>query len=196
MKPYPLLVLILALSCRSQPPAGVRVNTMIDPRDGQFYPTMGTAGKTWLARNLDLVTPDSWCYGDAKECAMYGRVYTRNAALKACPPGWRLPSDSDWIDLAKGFGGYYEFVSHDTVGDPRASYTALTTGTFAAKLGGSRDPSGKYMDLEGDGMYWTSSTCGVDSVSFIVFNERSKRVMRDCDRESGWAQSVRCLRDH
>jgi uncharacterized protein (TIGR02145 family) len=199
-----LVTLCVAAGCRSQSPpddpdAGLsvtmHVNTMTDPRDGESYPTFGISGKTWLARNLDFITPSSWCYGgDDKQCALYGRLYSREAALKACPPGWKLPTIADWIEVVTAFGGYYDLARRDSVDDPRASYTALTTGPFSAKLGGSRDPAGKFMDLEGDGMYWSSSSCGKDSVTFMVFNEHSRRIMRDCDRDEGLAQSVRCLR--
>jgi len=201
---YPLLLLVLAASCRPQSPsrdrdaglsATMHVNTMTDPRDGQSYPTFGINGKTWLARNLDYRSPSSWCYNnDDKQCALYGRLYTREAALKACPPGWKLPTIGDWIEITTALGGYYDLPTGNSVDNPRASYTALMRGTFSAKLGGSRRRDGKYIDLEGDGMYWSSSACGKDSVTFIVFNEHSRRIMRDCDLENGWAQSVRCLR--
>ncbi|HUQ19627.1 MAG TPA: FISUMP domain-containing protein [Gemmatimonadaceae bacterium] len=172
----------------------MHVNTMTDPRDQQPYPTFGIEGKTWLARNLDFQTPGSWCYSDdEKQCALYGRLYTREAALKACPPGWKLPTITEWVELATGLGGYYDLPKRDSVDNPRASYTALMTGSFSAQLGGSRSPAGKFIDVEGDGMYWSSSTCGKDSVTFMVFNEHSKRVMRDCDGDIGWAHSVRCL---
>jgi hypothetical protein len=44
-------------------------------------------------------------------------------------------------------------------------------------------------------MYWTSTSCGTDSAAMIVFNEHSKRVLRDCDAAKGWAISVRCVRE-
>ena len=36
--------------------------------------------------------------------SILGRFYTYEEAVKACPTGWHLPSDSEWADLAKAFG--------------------------------------------------------------------------------------------
>lgn len=49
------------------------------------------------------------------------------------------------------------------------------------------------MDREGDGMYWSRSSCGEGRTSFIVFNEHNRRLIRDCDAPT-FAHSVRCIR--
>jgi uncharacterized protein (TIGR02145 family) len=175
---------------------------MTDKRDRQLHPTIGIPGTTWLARNSDFKTPESWCYdNDPRICAEYGRLYSwESARANACPAGWHLPSKAEWIDMIEAVGGYLELRTNQTVGDPKASYAALTTGSFNAVLGGSRTPAGKFIDRapldgDGDGMYWTSSSCGgADSVSMIVFNAHSKRILLDCDGSKGWALSVRCAR--
>jgi uncharacterized protein (TIGR02145 family) len=174
---------------------------MTDHRDRQLYPTTGNAGKIWLARNLDFRTPASWCYNDdEKLCAEYGRMYSLEEAKEACPPGWHLASREEWIDIIETVGGYFDLKTKAAVGDPNASYAALTAGSFGALLTGSRTPSGKYIDQapldgNGDGMYWTNTSCGAaDSASMIVFNAHSKRILLDCDSSKGWAMSVRCVR--
>ena len=40
-----------------------------------------------------------------ENCEKYGRLYDWNAALTACPTGWRLPTDADWTTLADFVGG-------------------------------------------------------------------------------------------
>lgn len=200
---YAFLLATALIACRqSDPPleSGIRVRTMTDRRDEQLYPTMGDAGKIWLARNLDFKTPTSWCYNDdPAQCSESGRMYSWDEAKKVCPSGWHLPSRDEWIDMIEGVGGYVDFPTKTTVGDPSVAYTALTTGSFSAILGGSRTPAGKYIDRapldgNGDGMYWTSSSCGSgDSASMIVINSHSKRILVDCDTSKGWALSVRCV---
>jgi hypothetical protein len=55
-----------------------------------------------MAENLnhDIKPWKSWCYDDKDlNCEKYGRLYDWNAANKACPEGWRLPSQGEWSDL-------------------------------------------------------------------------------------------------
>jgi uncharacterized protein (TIGR02145 family) len=185
---------------RANEDEGIRVRTMTDARDEQLYPTMGAEGKLWLARNLDFTTPTSWCYNEAKMCAEYGRLYRWEEAKKVCPAAWHLPTKEEWLAMIEPSYGYVDLPTNTTIGDPKAAYESMTKGSFGALLGGARTPEGKYIDQapmggNGDGMYWTSSSCGADSASFIVFNSHSGRVMRDCDTAKGWALSVRCVKD-
>lgn len=172
--------------------------TVIDPRDGQTYPVVQLAGRSWLARNLDFKAAASWCYNnDEAQCRDFGRLYSLEAARIACMPGWELPSEADWLVLAAAFGGHYELAERRNVGDPRASYAALLEGGasgFGARLGGSRIlETETSIDLEADGMYWSRSSCGAGQTSFMVFNEHNRRLLRDCDTPT-FANSVRCIR--
>ena len=60
----------------------------------------------WMAENLNIKTDDSWCY-DNKEsnCQKYGRLYSWDAAMKACPSGWHLPTREDFKILVISVGG-------------------------------------------------------------------------------------------
>jgi uncharacterized protein (TIGR02145 family) len=181
-----LLIIALILACSPKIDPNIRVRAMTDKRDGLDYPTMGVAGKLWLAYNAGYKTPGSWCYNDdPNECATYGRLYSyQDASTRACPNGWHLPGAAEWVDLIEAVGGYFDLPSKTTIGDPNASYAALTTGSFNATLGGSRTPDGTFIDRasltgDGDGMYWSSSSCGAGvCVSFFVINAHSKRILR------------------
>lgn len=80
----------------------VDFRTTYDARDGKAYRIVSVGDRDWMAENLDFQTENSWCYRDSvKYCNMYGRLYSWEDAMKACPEGWKLPADEDWKNLQK-----------------------------------------------------------------------------------------------
>ena len=69
-------------------------------------------GKQWTTRNLDVNIAPSYCYEDAElNCGQYGRLYTWESARQVCQSlgdGWRLPTDDEWRQMAKHYGGVSE----------------------------------------------------------------------------------------
>ena len=151
-----------------------------------------------MTRNLNYAAPSSWCYGDEPAtCAAEDRLYSWQAARRACPSGWRLPTDADWLALISPFGGHYVLKEKRTIGDPTKSYAALLEGGtsgFNARLSGGRDTlaRGRSADRGEDGMYWSESNRGQDSVSLFVFNRKYGRLLRD-EWKADFAASVRCV---
>lgn len=104
---------VLLLSCSTEPTPWSASDvcpdasgTLHDERDGQDYKTVKIGTQTWMAENLNYVTGTSWCYGDAESnCAVYGRLYNWETARTACPTGWHIPSDDEWLTLVDNMGG-------------------------------------------------------------------------------------------
>lgn len=76
----------------------------IDSRDNRTYKTINIGHTKWMAENLNFETDSSVCNGGTRdinsfECMRYGRYYSHEDALTACPAGWRLPTKEDFDTL-------------------------------------------------------------------------------------------------
>lgn len=174
-------------------------NQFMDPRDGRVYKTIELFGKIWLANNLAFdIGEGSWFYANDPNIGMtYGRLYMWQAAAKACPPGWRLPTDLDWKGLAINFGGYHDPANSKYMDEPEMAYQALLEGGrsgFNANLGGVLNSYGNFDHIGLIGRYW-SGTERDDKVAWnYVFNGRSRILKRGYDDKSA-GYSCRCLRN-
>lgn len=152
-------------------------------------------GKQWTTQNLNVNIAQSYCYDDAKlNCRRYGRLYTWESALRGCQSlgnGWRLPTDDEWRQLAKHYGGLLEDSP-----DAKATYLALVIGGtsgFNAVLGGSRI-SGRYERLEAHGIYWSASDNGSTTAPFYNFGKGGQALNRHAQGQKQIAVSVRCIK--
>lgn len=75
-------------------------NDLVDARDGTRYSTVVIGNQRWMAENLQYDGVNSW-YNPNNPFSEYGRLYTYEEALNACPPGWHLPSEQDWYQLER-----------------------------------------------------------------------------------------------
>lgn len=137
-----------------------------------------------------------WFYdNDPKHGGKYGRLYTWEAAKKACPPGWRLPTDEEWKNLANSSGGYYDVETSKDVKDPKKSYKALLadgSSGFAALLGGYRRPNGTFDTLGTSGYYWIGTEKGAQYAWDYHFYRHDSKLFRYYYSKA-WGFSCRCL---
>lgn len=74
-----------------------------DPRDSSEYPYVVIGDQTWMAKNMKIKLgdgTDSWCFASNEDnCDTYGRLYTWEKAMQACPKGWHVPTDGEWKKL-------------------------------------------------------------------------------------------------
>ena len=156
-------------------------------------------GKQWMTRNLDVNIMHSYCYEDKESnCARYGRLYVWQSAAQACQSrgdGWRLPTDEEWRELAKHYGG----VSADSEDKGKAAYKALLSGGgsgFDAVLGRGRSEDGQYARLEAHGFYWTASEIDSANGWFYNFGSGGQALHRqDGGGDKKSAFSVRCVKE-
>ena len=153
-------------------------------------------GNEWTTANLNVNVSPSYCYDDDEaNCRRYGRMYTWASAQRACHSlgaGWRLPTDDEWRQMAKRYGG----VSVDSPDKGRAAFTALRSGGssgFEGVLGGNRS-DGKYARLEAHGFYWTASDIDSGRAPFYNFGAGGQAFHRQSEGDKEMAISVRCIR--
>jgi len=167
--------------------------------EGETYGTIQyePGGLIWMTKNLNYEVPDSWCYDDdPANCAEYGRLYTWEAAKKACQSlgnGWRLPTDQEWRDLAKRFGG----ADDDAWDDGKAAYQAMIEGGnsgFSARLGGYRISDGSFTLLGDLGGYWGATERGSGYAWFYYFYRKYGKLRRYWGSRS-IGRSCRCVQD-
>jgi uncharacterized protein (TIGR02145 family) len=165
---------------------------------GETYsPKRMADGKEWMTHNLNVNTVPSYCYGDEEvNCRRYGRLYTWESARRVCQSlgdGWRLPTDSDWRQMVKHYGG----VSEDSEDRGKAAYKALLAGGssgFNALLGGGRFDD-QYLRLEAHGVYWTESEIDAASAWCYNFGKGGQALHRQSGIAKQRALSVRCVRE-
>ena len=191
---------LVALALMAVSPAGA---SFVDPRDGQSYRTVELGGLRWMAENLRFDAPGSSCYANQPEhCQKSGRLYLFSDAVRACPAGWRLPSDSDWMKLEAAVGvPEAELALERGRGEGSAEKLKPGGGTgFDATYAGYLSPhSGEGFRHEGQALaLWSSTEDGADDVSPLAWhrdvNATRSRIYRSKVNVT-YKLSVRCVAD-
>ncbi len=132
--------------------------TFTDSRDNKAYKWVKIGSQIWMAQNLNYNIAGSGC----NQCETYGRLYTWDAANRACPSSWHLPSDSEWQTLIDYLGGSGvaggKMKSTGTWQSPNTD--ATNSSGFSALPGGFRLANGSFYNA-GNGGWWSSRPTAV-----------------------------------
>lgn len=91
-----LLITVVIVACKTtQKPT---YKTMVDTRDGQKYSYTTIRDRYWLTENMRYNIEGSKLNPENPD-TLFGRLYNWEQAVKACPDGWVLTSNPDWIVL-------------------------------------------------------------------------------------------------
>jgi uncharacterized protein (TIGR02145 family) len=166
-----------------------------DQRDGNLYRTVTVQGITWMAENLRYKAPQGSYYFDnnAVNLQKYGMLYDWKTAVKACPPGWRLPTGAEYQTLM-------------TVNEEKGTWKnkASDPNSFGMQLGGMQDHEGNFTELEEAGYFWTSTEYDRENAEYFSYMLVTDTPVVDVSRKEDMADihgaektnkySVRCVK--
>ena len=171
---------------------------MIDERDGKSYKIVKIGNQVWMGENLAF-RPSSGVFSiynnDQTNIKTYGYLYDYATACSVCPSGWKLPSNSDFIELTNYVGNDYK-PKLMKEGAWASDENASNIHGFSGLPSGMKDHVGSFRSL-GIGAYFWSSTASTEVFSFA----------RELGKNAGnWASdqfatnknigmSVRCVQD-
>ena len=199
MKFWLVLFASLFVAYASAAPKSKKKNEFKDPRDKQTYRTVKIAGLEWLGDNLNYKTADSFCYKDEDDqCMVFGRLYTWDAAKKACPAGFRLPTHADFESLWTAAGadfnaGYLIKADYGWSGDTNGNDTLK----FSAMPAGNRFDDETYGNTAKFAFFWSADDTseGVPAGSARVWYLTSKSMAFGyMSKPKNFGFSVRCVR--
>lgn len=178
---------------------GQEAGSVTDPRDGKVYKTVKIGDQVWMGENLAFKTSDGWSVyeGISDYVKTHGYLYTWEAATKACPDGWRLPSMQDWWFLSNGLGG-----DGESGGKLKQAGTSLwkNPNTGATNSSGfTALPSGRSGDkaLEFIGttaFFWTNvDDDDVTTWCGALYSSRGDLALYPIEKKNGF--SVRCIKN-
>lgn len=164
--------------------AELKRGSFTDPRDRQTYQwTEMKDGLIWMAENLRFETDNSWCKEIDSDCSSYyGRYYSWEAALRACPEGWRLPSAKEIRNLRKKHGA------------PLYHYKEIME-LLSIKPTGYRDPQIGFRNIKGRGaQFWSLTEDNKEKARIMRFSYEYTTLKTGIAVKDS-ALPCRCIRD-
>jgi uncharacterized protein (TIGR02145 family) len=160
-----------------------------------------------------LTTPAHYWFNDGDytgDSAMYVEIYgmlynwyavntTTNGNKNICPPGWHVPSHTEWLTLVNSLGG--TAVAGGKLKERSFFYwnnpnTGATNQTgFSAISAGFRNPDGNFTDYIGtNGHWWSTSEYSATNGLFMGLGHATgSALISNMNKKSGFA--VRCVKD-
>ena len=178
-----------------------------------FYTTISDLD--WFRVNLAYTGSGRPYLGCEVMSYVMGRYYTYEEALTACPEGWRLPTEEEWIALGKGITGK-DTKPGETIEGAAGALMAdtyfngvkmwefwpevkITNRTQLAFLpAGYADVSGespKFLGGNDYAAFWTATKDGEDMAFYRYINENKPDIFSGSADTQSLALSVRCVRE-
>lgn len=171
---------------------------LTDSRDSKTYKTVIIGDQTWMAENLAYETENSFGYDDSvANREKYGRLYTWDAAMSACPSGWHLPEHDEikfhFFRIIKG-GQDSAGIALKATTDWDEDIRGTDIYGFSAYPTGIRDARGTIFMFQ-QALFWTSTdsdSSGTKAFYMLLDNEADAGLYGSYYKTYG--MSVRCVK--
>ncbi len=189
---------------------------LTDIRDGSVYPTLVAGSQCWMAANLNYGTwiqssvhqtdnciTEKYCKDDlAVNCQSGAVMYQWDELIQfgsnsgplyqgVCPPGWHIPSSSEFQSLINGWQGNGlagAFLTDLYLNPP--GFEALLQGIACLNTSWAFTPP----DIPSASFFWTSSTALSGKIITRGVNDRNQSVSL-YESSKANAFPVRCVKD-
>ena len=214
-----------------------------DVRDGNTYCTMEYGDMVWTTENMRYLpqvdntrdnssennVPKYYVYGYTQvilstalglpNYSTYGVLYNYAAAQEACPAGWHLPSQEEWVSLVNYLKSNEEFVCGTNVANVAKSMASNdlwtssntecavgnvlqdnNTSAFNGKPGGyisittATSSNESFYNLNSEADWWTATQVNTASAYRFYIGKDSKTTSISA-KAKFFGYSVRCVKD-
>ena len=201
-------LLFLSCFCKTKSELGtliIKEGLPVTDYDGNSYRTMRIGNQVWMLENLKCRhyrdgTPAKYYEynNDSSLVNTYGRLYDRSVVLRnIAPEGWRVPSKSDWEELANNLGGL-DVAGGKLKEQGTAHWKNQNTGAtdeigFCALPGGMHDFTGIFQWFEEVCCFSSTSLKDGDAAYIIIESNNTKLEIGGFHPSD--AVSVRCVKN-
>ena len=142
--------------------------------------------QVWMAENVNVNIPNSFAYkSDPVNVKLYGRLYTWDAAQKACPKGWHLPTDVEWTQLTT-FLGCLSLAASKLKANGASGFNAL--------MAGLKNEKGEFDEKNTNAIFW-SSTPFQGNTAWAREIKSFSPLLIETSYDKNVAASCRCIKD-
>ena len=187
-----------------------------------YYEKIGNL--EWFRNNLAKVGQGTSYLNSVATSNVFGRYYSYNEALTACPEGWRLPTEEDWMSLAAAVGSpvsekYSVFENVASKLFVNATFNGAQILQYWPEVGditnssklsfvpcgfsnlGALNADGAYPNASFDGIFeyavmWTADKADGEDMAYYryIFHKLPDMLVGKGDMNT-FGASVRCVRD-
>ena len=178
--------------------------TFPDERDKKEYVAVDIDGKSWMCQNLSYSGSGHSFDGESVVDEFFGRYYTYEEALNACPKDWHLPTDAEWTTLIKKYGDSPAgALMVDAYFNTERMWEYWPSVKITNESGLSMLPLG-YAQIDGDdysfvgrnvyASFWTADTSGEEEAVARYVYQNNPTVFTGSFNRKNFGANVRCVK--